>query len=155
MARKKFKNNDSKLYHEWLEKAGEDMIAASMLLNNDYCIAIAAFHCQQAVEKALKAYLILKTDKLHDGHNLTWLCKQAKRFDDSFGDWIDESVNLNRCYIESRYPTDLPYTYSDEYVRSAFKMAKDMFIFICQQVDGELDAREWLGEDSTEEDFKA
>ncbi len=147
MGRRRFSGNkDSKHYYDWIDKAAEDMVAASILINDDRCFVAAAFHCQQAVEKVLKAYLLLKTDNLNDGHNLTWLCKQAVKLDSSFKDWIDESVNLNRCYIETRYPTDLPLTYDEEYVHKLYIMAKDMFIFVCQQVDGELDAREWLGQ---------
>ena len=42
----------------WLEKAEHDRRAADALLDQDPPITDAAgFHCQQAVEKLLKAYL--------------------------------------------------------------------------------------------------
>ncbi len=73
-------------------------------MTDDRCYNLSAFHCQQAIEKALKSYILLKSGLLVDGHNLTWLCKQAMRYDPKFSDWLDESAALNRCYIETRYP---------------------------------------------------
>ena len=144
---RRFCNNkhDSKKYYDWLDKASADMICAQKLLDDDRCYDAAAFHCQQAIEKALKAYLLLKTDRLYDGHNLSWLCKKAMKMDEFFYDWLDESVALNHCYIETRYPTDMPHNISSGELKQFHRMATDMFIFICQQVDGELDALEWLG----------
>lgn len=144
---RRYRNNkhDSKKYYEWLDKASEDMICAQKLLDDDRCYDAAAFHCQQAIEKALKAYLLLMTDRLYDGHNLSWLCKKAMKLDDFFFEWLDESVALNRCYIETRYPTDIPREFDYKELMEAYQMAMNMFIFICQQVDGEIDALEWLG----------
>lgn len=140
-------NHDSKKYYEWLDKASEDMLSAKLLMDNDLCYNAAGFHCQQAIEKALKAYLLLKTDQLYDGHNLSWLCKKAVRLDEFFYEWLDECVTLNSCYIETRYPTDIPREFGYKELKSAYNIAKDMFIFICEQVDGEIDAKEWLGYD--------
>ena len=70
---------DSRRYYDWLEHSSQDLIAAKILSEDDRCYPLAAFHCQQAIEKALKAYILLKSDVLVDGHNLTWLCRQAKK----------------------------------------------------------------------------
>ncbi len=43
---------------EWMEKADEDLEAARRLLSGEPLTAPAAFHCQQASEKALKAFLV-------------------------------------------------------------------------------------------------
>jgi HEPN domain-containing protein len=49
--------------------AEKDVKAASVILNEEYLTNIAAFHCQQAIEKYFKAY-ILEYDKpllkIHD-----------------------------------------------------------------------------------------
>ncbi len=43
----------------WLEKADHDRRAAPLALAGEPPITdVAAFHCQQAVEKLLKAYLV-------------------------------------------------------------------------------------------------
>ena len=44
---------------EWLAKAEADLQAVALLLTFEtYPRAVAAFHCQQAVEKSLKAFLV-------------------------------------------------------------------------------------------------
>lgn len=140
--RSRGRNQDSKRYYDWLDRAGEDMICAELLLRDDNCYLSCAFHCQQAIEKALKAFILLKTGELVDGHNLVWLCKYARRYDERFDAWLDESAALNHCYIETRYPTDLPFELEYTQVHKAYKMAQDMFLFICRQVDDYFDEME-------------
>lgn len=45
---------------EWITKAEEDLAAARRLLQDDPLPTPAAFHCQQAAEKALKAFLVAR-----------------------------------------------------------------------------------------------
>lgn len=138
----KSSSRDSKKYFDWLDRAGEDMICANLLGNDDRLFNSAAFHCQQAIEKALKGYILLKSGELVDGHNLTWLCKRAMRYDDKFTSWLDDSTSLNHCYIETRYPSDVGTDVSYKRIRKYYAMAKEMYIFICEQVDDELEERE-------------
>jgi len=140
MARRQTRlNGDSKRYYDWLDRAGEDILAAGMLIQNDACYNLAAFHCQQTIEKALKAYILLKTDALADGHNLLWLCKRAMRYDPIFGEWMDKSAALSRCYIETRYPADLPLEIDYARAMGYYRIAKAMYLFICAEVDSILD----------------
>jgi HEPN domain-containing protein len=45
----------------WLAKARNDLEAARLLIHDEKrLLDIAAYHCQQAAEKALKAWLIAK-----------------------------------------------------------------------------------------------
>ncbi len=133
------RNSDSRRFYDWVYQACEDILAAKLLMQDDRCYKSSAFHCQQAIEKALKGYILLNTGALVDGHNLSWLCKQAMKYDSTFREWLDESAVLNKCYIETRYPTDLPFEFSEEQIRRAYQMAFDMFEFICRQVDEELE----------------
>ena len=132
-------SGDSRHYYDWLDKAGEDIIAAGILVKNDACYNAAAFHCQQAIEKALKAYILIKSDVLVDGHNLPWLCKRAMRYDPAFGDWMDQCTALSRCYIETRYPADLPLQLDFARVTKYCQLVRDMYLFICAEVDAALD----------------
>ena len=77
MSRSRKGGRDSLYYYKWLDKALLDLQAARILMtwNGDACNI--AFHCQQAIEKALKGYLLFKTGRHFDGHNLTYLCRQA------------------------------------------------------------------------------
>lgn len=126
--------NDSRRYYDWIERAKEDLEAARLLLTHDVTRDAAAFHCQQCIEKALKGYLLYRTGNGADGHNLTWLCKQAIQSDARFYEWLDESAALNRYYIETRYPADIPMELTPERVERAFRMAESMYDFICREV---------------------
>lgn len=134
-----YKSSDSRYYYDWLERAAEDLLSAKLLVQNENCYQSAAFHCQQTAEKSLKAYLLLKTGQLKDGHNLPWLCKQAIRQDEDFHQWLDECVSLNRCYIETRYPADIPLELDYKKVYDYYKMAQSMFLFISNEVDVALE----------------
>ena len=62
MARRRKGVSDSHFYYKWLDKALCDLQCARLLLTyggDNYNIA---FHCQQAIEKALKGYLLYRTD---------------------------------------------------------------------------------------------
>ena len=108
MTRRRKGGSDSHFYYKWLDKALCDLQCARLLLTYGGDAYNIAFHCQQAIEKALKGYLLYRTGRHFDGHNLTYLCRQAIRLDpDGFSEYLDESAALNDLYIETRYPTDL------------------------------------------------
>lgn len=59
---------------QWFEKAAHDKIAARLILDQQPLILdIACFHCQQAVEKLLKTFLISKKREFSKTHNLDLL----------------------------------------------------------------------------------
>lgn len=126
MSRARKGGRDSLYYYKWLDKALLDLQAARILMtwNGDTCNI--AFHCQQAIEKALKGYLLFKTGRHFDGHNLTYLCRQAVQQDEMFTEWLDESAALNNLYIETRYPTDLPVAIDEHACRQYFTMAENL-----------------------------
>lgn len=113
-----------------MERAEADLYSALLLkeLNGDNCNA--AFHCQQCIEKALKAYVLFMQNKHIDGHNLTYLCRSAVKIDPKFTEWLDESVELNRYYIETRYPTDEGFDVTDGDLEKIYVMAGEMYKFI-------------------------
>lgn len=141
MARRQRHSDDSRHYYDWLDKAEDDMIAAEVLAKDDRCYNLCAFHCQQAIEKALKAYLLLSSPYPVDGHNLSWLCKQAARKDKAFTQWLDECATLNGYYTETRYPSDIPEDIGPKEIQSSYGMASDIYHFICLQVDEEMRQR--------------
>ena len=82
-------SRDSRHYYDWLDYSHDDLEAARVLKENLQCANAAAFHCQQCIEKALKAYILYETGETVDGHNLTWLCKKAAKLnDDSPNGWM-------------------------------------------------------------------
>lgn len=138
MGRGRGKPHDSKRYFDWLERAERDLDSARILKDNNGDNCNAAFHCQQCIEKALKGYLLYKTGKHVDGHNLTFLCRSACRIDEKFNEWLDESTSLNRYYIETRYPTDVGFDITDSKLEKVYKMANDTYEFIFGVISGEV-----------------
>ncbi len=86
-------------------KAGEDWSAARKILAPPCTeLAVAAFHCQQAVEKALKAYLVnacIDFEKIHDLGRLLDYCRQG---DPAFELLRDEVEPLTLYAVAFRYP---------------------------------------------------
>ena len=134
MSRKSSHSGDSKRYYDWLFHAYQDLLAARMLVTDRRLFNPTVFHCQQAIEKSLKAFLLYKHRKLFDGHNLTWLCKQAALTDQSFTKWIGKSTLLNRFYIETRYPADIPEEIDRQLVEEILEATEDMMDFICDNI---------------------
>lgn len=135
MNRRREGDRDSRRYYDWLDRACSDLAAARLLLSEEDTLDAAAFHCQQCIEKALKGYILYRTRNHVDGHNLTWLCRQAIRQDSRFGEWLFESAILNRFYIETRYPSDIPLALTRDGVSKAFRMAESMYRFICGELE--------------------
>ncbi len=137
MSVKRRRNSDSRKYDDWMDKAQQDFEAAEILLKFSDDYEMVAFHCQQCIEKALKGYLICKRGVGFDGHNLTFLCRQAMKHKQGFGKWMADSAMLNRYYIETRYPADIPLEISLEEIRRIFTMAEELFQFIEDELDME------------------
>lgn len=95
---------DSKNYEEWIEMAKKDLRGAKILYEAGGIDELVAFHCQQAVEKYLKAFLIKKTGVLHSGHYLMRLLKKCYQLDENFKQFVPQVTFLNAYYIETRYP---------------------------------------------------
>lgn len=92
-------------YEEWIRKARQDLRGARILFEATGADDLVAFHCQQAVEKYLKAYLIQSTGILHSGHFLMGLLKKCYQIDNRFRRFINHVTYLNTYYIETRYPS--------------------------------------------------
>lgn len=91
---------------DWLVKVGEDIIVIEKLTEDEVVAASAVcFHCQQVVEKVLKAYLIANGKEIRKTHNLEFLLSECADFDSDF-DNIDLK-NLSDFGVEIRYPGDL------------------------------------------------
>ncbi|MFA5658632.1 MAG: HEPN domain-containing protein [Oscillospiraceae bacterium] len=127
-------NSDSKRYFDWLFHASLDYLSAKQLIKDERCYFATAFHCQQCIEKALKSFMLFKKRKLFDGHNLTWLCKQAIMMDEHFRAYLLPSATLNKYYIETRYPADIPLDIDVDTIQRLFDMTGDMLNFICEQI---------------------
>ena len=130
-------SEDSRLFFDWLEIAARDLQAARLLAGQDQCLEIAGFHCQQCMEKAFKAYLIRHTGQLVDGHNLSWLCRQAVKIRNDFARWRDPLAEMNRLYIETRYPSDHELDLTPESLEQIIHITDEIYTLICDDIYGE------------------
>ena len=99
---------DSKRYNDWYDKARHDLDGARIVLEQGGIADLAAFHCQQSVEKALKGWLLQKTGRLYDGHSLVFLSREALRKGAPIDAHMRDCAYVNQFYIETRYPADTP-----------------------------------------------
>ena len=91
---------------DWLIFAERDIAAAELVIENQHLTGIAAFHCQQAIEKCLKAYLINNDFPLLRTHDLLKLYAQIrKQVDLELNE--DTLVMISQVYLDSRYPGDI------------------------------------------------
>lgn len=86
-----------------LNKAKEDFEAAKNLAKlPDFSEEIVLFHCQQAIEKALKAYLDSKKTSFPKTHDLEMLISMCINHDSSFNE-IGFATTLTPYAVEIRY----------------------------------------------------
>ncbi len=70
-------NGNAENARAWLQKAESDLAAAELCLQAKTALDAACFHCQQAAEKSLKAWLIACETEfpfIHDLSKLLSLC---------------------------------------------------------------------------------
>ena len=92
---------------QWRAKAQSDWTAVEILLASERCPAeTVCFHCQQFVEKPLKAFLTyhgIETPKTHD---LRRLIQLAEPFAPELSRLSDASDTLTIHGVETSYPGD-------------------------------------------------
>ncbi len=91
----------------WLGKARADYVAAQILIEHSaLALGPAVFHCQQAAEKALKAFLVWRSVPLEKVHNLVYLCDLCEAEDARFASLREATEFLTPYAVEVRYPGD-------------------------------------------------
>ena len=99
--------------NEWLMKANEDLLVVNKLTENEIIATYSAcFHCQQAVEKFLKAFLIANGIDTKKTHNIEYLLSECAEFDKDFIE-IDPK-ELSDFGVDIRYPGDMYIPDKDE-----------------------------------------
>ena len=88
---------------DWIQKAKKDLRRIKVLLAVDDTEG-AGFHLQQAIEKYLKAYLLLKGWQLEYIHDLPKLLNYAKDYDSDFERFREICEQVTEYYTPERYP---------------------------------------------------
>lgn len=90
---------------QWLVKARRDLRSAQRLYTDmPPLLDTAAYHCQQAAEKALKAFLTLHDIPFHKTHLLSPLVAQCVQIDPDFDVLADAAETLTPFATAFRYP---------------------------------------------------
>jgi HEPN domain-containing protein len=107
-------NDATKEYvRQWILKAGDDLLVIQKLTEFEIIATSAVcFHCQQVVEKYLKAFLIANGIENKRTHNIEYLLAQCEEFDSDFSS-IDPK-DLSDFGVDIRYPGDMYIPTADE-----------------------------------------
>lgn len=86
----------------WLEKAVQDLQSAKWLLSSpDALYNAVGFHCQQAAEKTLKAFLAWQDEPFEKTHSLVALVGKCLSFDQDFQGLRQAAVTLTHMQWRS------------------------------------------------------
>lgn len=97
--------NDSLDFHLWAEFAKNDLLVAKELdIEKHFVYRAILIHCQQAIEKYLKAFLLFENENISRTHDLLFLCKRCENYDRNFSLFEEELTWISVHYLESRYP---------------------------------------------------
>ena len=97
---------DAEFVMPWIEKAENDISSARYLAENmrPAPAEIICFHCQQAAEKYLKAFLVYNDQEPPKTHDLIELAKLCNNFNPDFSLLIPKCEYLLPFASRTRYP---------------------------------------------------
>lgn len=125
---------ESRLPHDWFDKASKDLRRVEILLATED-VEGAGFHLQQAAEKYLKGYLLGKGWPLRRIHDLEVLLNEAITHDDRFQKYLDACIMVREFYVEERYPfIDSPPPARQD-LEAALEAIREMTTFILEETD--------------------
>ncbi len=125
---------DKKKVGKWFAKADEDIRAAEKLLLNDPTDVLLSigFHCQQAVEKYLKAFLIYHEIPFLYTHDLETLRQQCSLIDTGFSHF--DFKNLTDFAVVFRYIEDTEETNKEE-ITEYLEIARSIKDFVRKKIN--------------------
>lgn len=93
------------LLGQWLKKADRDILTATREMSfDDPVTESVCFHCQQAVEKLLKAFLVAYQIHFPKTHRIAELVRLCATVDVAFATDLPEVDDLTDYAVEVRYP---------------------------------------------------
>lgn len=122
------------LINSWLDKAEKDF--RTIQHESTFPDAVKesiCFHCQQAVEKYLKAYLVFLDLKFPKTHEIGELIAIIEKIDKEIGSFRDEADKLTDYAVELRYPDDW-FEPSQDDVTEAIKITEQIRKYITTEI---------------------
>ncbi|MCX7929058.1 MAG: HEPN domain-containing protein, partial [Patescibacteria group bacterium] len=119
----------------WLTIAENNLKTANILTKSEELVSDSiCFHCQQAVEKYLKAFLVFHQKDFRKTHIIAELLKLCIDIDDSFSALKDLNIQSLSIYaIEIRYPDDF-YIPTIEEAKEAISLAEKTKEFVVDRL---------------------
>jgi len=126
---------DPDLIQEWLTKARHDLDTARVISAQlpDYYDMIA-FHCQQSIEKSLKAYLIFLGIEFKPAHDLGYLVDLIGIKENSFETYYLKADEISRYAVQIRYPDSIV-ELSNQQIHDAMNMAEELLDLIRSKIE--------------------
>jgi len=126
--------NRIELVKEWLLKAEHDLKAAQKLLNSEENLNdIVCFHCQQAAEKYLKAYMVYLGIRPPKTHEIGYLITMIEEKDNKIASLKERADILTDYAVEVRYPEDF-FMPSDEETKEVLEITLEIKRYVEEQV---------------------
>jgi len=115
---------------DWIEKADHDLGSAKIIYLHlpDYFDMIA-FHCQQAVEKYLKALLVYYRIEFSRSHDLVYLLELLTIKIDIEDSKFRKAFSLNNFGVQIRYPNKIIQLTREE-IESALEISQGFREFV-------------------------
>lgn len=110
---------------KWKQRAMQDIRTIENNLKDDpeFLASVNCYLAQQAVEKLLKAYLLVQQQTLPKTHDLLFLLKKCSELHKGFLK-LQSSVEILNIYaIEARYPGDFFEDITAEQAKEAYEAA--------------------------------
>lgn len=114
-----------------------DYKTAEKLLNfpeDEVITDTLCFHCQQAVEKFLKAYLVYNRIEFGRTHSIEYLIRLCSTVDKEFESLYDITKNLTDYAVWIRYPDEF-YIPTVEEAKEAFEAARQVKQFVFKKLN--------------------
>lgn len=119
---------------EWLEIARSDLAAAGHLsVPGALELGVAAYLAQQSAEKALKAYLVLREQRVEKTHDLTRLVALCEAQDSGFVRFREVATRLTPYAVRYRYPGPFMPTMGE--VQSAIADAASVLDWVARELE--------------------
>ena len=119
---------------EWIEKADHDLGSAKIIYLHlpDYFDTIA-FHCQQSVEKYIKAILIYYKIDFIKSHDLVYLLDLLSRKIEIDELKFKKAFTLNNFGVQIRYPNKIIKLSKDE-LETAIQISEEFRLFAVKSI---------------------
>ena len=125
------------LTSEWLTRARRDLTVSERLLMAPAFPSEAAFHVQQAAEKALKGLLTWHDVPFTRTHDLDALLQQSATIAPDVLTFRPALAQLTRYAVETRYPGPAAEPTPDE-ARAALELARQLVQFVLARLPPEV-----------------